>query len=251
MDAVIAGHPIHPSLIPIPIGVLPASYVLDILAMMTDSDALADAAYYNMLIGCAGAVPAAITGYMDYQKMGEKDPAHETAMTHGLANAGIMILYGINLWVRRNNRRSRLGFILSTIGTLALGFSGYLGGEIAYGRGWRVRSTERFELNWQKANQKGAFAPNGQTDESYPPEVTKAFEEKKSGDELLKEIKQNQTDNSFTKPQTPTASNGNHPLSRADFHNNRETPRFVDDKPSQAEGDRETIEEDLSDQAQG
>ena len=163
IEPVIAGHPLHPAIIAIPVGLFPASYVLDILALTTNNDALAEAAYYNMLMGYAGAGAALTTGYLDYRQMAKNDPAHSTATTHGLMNASLASIYALNLWVRRKNKRSGLGLVLSTIGTLGLLVSGYLGGEIAYGRGWRVRPVQRFELEWQKWRRLGFLTPKGVT----------------------------------------------------------------------------------------
>ena len=180
--------------------------MLDILALTTNNDALAEAAYYNMLMGYAGAGAALATGYLDYRQMAKNDPAHSTATTHGLINASLAALYALNLWVRRKNKRSGFGFVLSTIGTLGLLVSGYLGGEIAYGRGWRVRPVERFELEWQKWRKVGLFDPKGRDqagqgsqEEEYPPEVIRSFHELKSGEAVLKDIEQGKADFSFDK----------------------------------------------------
>ncbi len=193
LEPVIAGHPLHPSIITLPVGLFSASYILDLLTIVTDDDRLADAAYYNMLIGAAGAIPAAATGFLDYLQMKQNDPAKKTATTHGLMNAGAIVLYSLNLLLRTGNRRSKLGFLISTVGTAGLMVSAYLGGEIAYGRGWRVRNAERFELEWQKEHGVGPFAPEGApartTEQEYPPETIKGFREKRSGEAVFKELK--------------------------------------------------------------
>jgi hypothetical protein len=82
--------------------------------------------------------------------------------------------------------------------------TGYLGGEMAYGRGWRVRPVERFELEWQKLRKVGLFDPQGfkvaatkPQVEEYPQEVIKGFSELKSGAEVLKDIQQGRTQSSF------------------------------------------------------
>ncbi len=265
MEPVIKGHPLHATIVPVAIGLLPASYALDILAMLTNSDELADAAYYNMLLGSVGAAPAALTGFWDFTSMAENDPAHKTAVTHGLMNGGIIALYGLNLWLRRNNKRSKLGFLLSTIGTAGLIASGYLGGEIAYGRGWRVRSAERFELEWQKQHKVGPFAEKGQSpgslEQEYPPEVIKGFQEKKSGEAVFKEIQeQPESENETNSPQVrllqqspstkPVNKSKSGPVSDSNQRNAAVTGNTADDKPSQAEGDRDTIDADLGEPAQ-
>ncbi len=256
MEPVIKGHPLHPALITLPVGLLSASYILDVLAVVTDNDTLAEASYYNMVLGFIGATPAAITGFLDYSQMEQKDPAHKTTTTHGLMNAGLIGLYGLNLLIRRNNKRSLWGFLLSTVGASALGVSAYLGGEIAYGRGWRVRSAERFELEWQKTHKTGPFAEEGHaatsTETEYPPEVIKAFTEKKSGTAVFEEIKNDPTIGG-SEPTKIKASGKNGKVTPSE----RPEPAIAldasrqnldDNKPSQAEGDRDEIESDLNNQ---
>ncbi len=288
MEPVVAGHPLHPALVTLPVGLFPASYALDILAMTTGNEKLAQAAYYNMVIGCVGALPAALAGFLDYRQMDQKDPAQNTAKTHGWLNAGLIGLYGLNLLVRRKNKRSFLGFLLSTIGTAGLLVSGYLGGELAYGRGWRVRAAERFELEWQKQHKTGPFAEgdhsNKTTEEEFPPQVIKAFRELKSGQAVFDEIKnsepvdESQSRNGLNtfktqkqsraqspatseeKPEAAQAANGadqearirksapdNKP-SQAEGERDMDVARQSGpvDLPSQAEGDRDTIEADLN-----
>lgn len=264
MEPVIKGHPLHPAIIPIPVGLFPASYILDLTAMLTDNDTLAEAAYYNMLIGALGAAPAALTGFMDWQVMDAKDPAKGMATAHGLLNAGLITLYGLNLLVRRNNKRSKLGLVLSTIGTAGLVASGYLGGEIAYGRGWRVRAAERFELEWQKFHKTGPFSESGKatsTEESFPPEVIKATHELKSGQPVYEEIKNSSIgeepaatpkSNSRQQGASTKANTKTGPVSGPTDPANRAaatTGATNDNKPSQAEGDRETVNEDLGEPA--
>lgn len=255
MEPVIAGHPLHPAIVPVPVGVFPASYALDVLALITGSDELAEASYYNMLIGSLGALPAALTGFLDYRQMEQNDPAHKTATTHGLLNGSLIGLYALNLLVRRKNKRSFLGFILSTIAMGGLAVSGYLGGEIAYGRGWRVRSAERFELEWQKEHKTGPFKEEGSNEPTqYPPAVVKGFEEKKSGEAVMKEIEQ-QADSAtgekapkvkllHQKASTKPAPSAN-VTGLGNGQNGKSATTGADNKPSQAEGDRDTIAADL------
>jgi uncharacterized membrane protein len=236
----------------VPVGVFPASYVLDVLAMITKSDKLAQASYYNMMIGCAGALPAALTGFLDYRQMDQKDPAQKTAVTHGLLNGGLIGLYTLNLLVRRKNKRSFFGFILSTIGTMGLLASGWLGGEIAYGRGWRVRAAERFELEWQKEHKTGPFAEGDHSDktteEEFPPEVLKAFYEPKSGQEVFEEIKNSSNGKNASRP--PKQAETKHedkpePAQFSDEKRKRASSKTQPQvgRPSQAEGERDTADE--------
>jgi uncharacterized membrane protein len=204
LDPVIAGHPLHPIFVTMPVGLFSASYILDIVAAASNNDKLAEAAYYNMLLGYLGTSAALTSGYLDFLQMAKNDPAYSTATKHGWLNLSLTGLYTVNLLVRRKHKRNKFGFLLSTLGTLGLVVTGYLGGEMAYGRGWRVRPVERFELEWQKLRKVGLFDPQGfeaaatkPQVEEYPQEVIKGFNELKSGAEVLKDIQQGHTQSSF------------------------------------------------------
>ena len=64
--ASIAGHPIHPMIVPVAIGGFLLSFVFDIVCLATGQvDPWSTVAYYTMIGGVVGALIAAIFGFVD------------------------------------------------------------------------------------------------------------------------------------------------------------------------------------------
>ena len=136
------GHPFHPILVTIPIGTWVASFVFDVIAFAADDPGpYVRAAWILILIGLIGAVLAAIWGFIDFSQLGRNTMARRTATIHMALNLGVVVLFVINLLVRLSADEddvSVVGFILTIVGLGALGFSGWLGGKLAYRYGVRV-----------------------------------------------------------------------------------------------------------------
>ncbi len=136
-----AGHPLHPQLVELPLGMLPFSFAMDVAYGLTGEESFADAAYYSMVGGVATSLTAAAAGFSDYLSIPPDTHSKKTANVHALLNLGIMGLYGINLFLRKG-RKTRTGVLptfLSMIGTLGLITSSWYGGELVYELGMRVK----------------------------------------------------------------------------------------------------------------
>jgi len=64
--ASIAGHPIHPMLIPFPLALWATSFVVDILFYFLRHPTLLVVAKFMIAAGCLGAIAAAIPGFIDW-----------------------------------------------------------------------------------------------------------------------------------------------------------------------------------------
>jgi uncharacterized membrane protein len=68
------GHPVHPILIPFPLGLLGTAVFFDLIAMFNDSDNLARAAYYmigaGIITGLLAAVPGPSIGVRFHRERG-------------------------------------------------------------------------------------------------------------------------------------------------------------------------------------
>jgi uncharacterized membrane protein len=131
--ASIAGHPIHPMVVPIAIGGFVLSFVFDIVCLATGTmDPWATVAYFTMIGGIVGALIAAIFGFIDYVSMTNVHIKH-TASLHMALNLTIVVLYIVNAWVRHGNPESLKGpTLLSLLCLILLGISGWLGGHMVY-----------------------------------------------------------------------------------------------------------------------
>lgn len=140
--ASIAGHPIHPMIVPLAIGGFILSFVFDIVCLATGTlDPWATVAFYTMIGGIVGALVAAVFGFIDLVSL----PAGYTrkiGLTHMGINLAVVVLFIINAWMRHGDANSRLPFWLSLIGIALLGVSGWLGGKMVYEAGVGVSMGE-------------------------------------------------------------------------------------------------------------
>lgn len=129
-------HPIHPMLVPFPIGLWIFSLVSDIIYGFGWGGPLwNDIAFYTMAGGIVGGLAAAVPGLIDYWSMSDPQPA-KIAKIHMILNVAIVGLFLVNLWLRTTLApEATLPVILSAVGVAGLGVSGWLGGELVYVHG--------------------------------------------------------------------------------------------------------------------
>jgi len=141
--AQIAGHPIHPMLVSIPIGLWVFSLVCDIVARSSSQpETWSTVALYTMVGGIVGALLAALPGLVDLLSL--KDRAiRKTALTHMAINLTVVALYAFNAWTRVSDPASAgMTFGLSVIAIALLLVSGWLGGKMVYQAGVAVHTGE-------------------------------------------------------------------------------------------------------------
>jgi uncharacterized membrane protein len=136
------GHPMHPTLVTIPIGAWTASLIFDIVALFGSNDApFLIGAQWLVGIGILGALAAAVFGLMDFMTLAQGTAAHRTAIIHMSLNLTAVALFAISFFLRLGDDKqefSLVPFILSVVGYAVVGASGYLGGKLAYHYGVRV-----------------------------------------------------------------------------------------------------------------
>ena len=132
--AKIAGHPIHPILVTLPIASFIGALGTDIGFRMTGELGWATASNWLLGIGLVTALFAAAAGLTDY--MGDDRIRRIGAATrHMIANVTVIVIEAINLLVRLTDGSDTvppLGLWLSIAAVLVLGYSGWLGGELVY-----------------------------------------------------------------------------------------------------------------------
>jgi len=139
--ASIARHPIHPMLVPIPIGLWVFSFVCDLFhAGGASAQAWTTVAFYTMAGGIIGALLAALPGLIDLLSLPEGPRA--TAIKHMALNLTIVALYIINFAMRWKEPANPGGLVwLSLISLVLLVISGWLGGKMVYEYGVAVATT--------------------------------------------------------------------------------------------------------------
>ncbi len=91
-SANIGGHPIHPMLIALPIGLWAFSLVADLIFMWRGNPAWETVAIYTLAGGCVGAVLSAIFGLIDL--LGIKNPkVFRTGLFHAACTSTSLILF--------------------------------------------------------------------------------------------------------------------------------------------------------------
>jgi uncharacterized membrane protein len=132
--AQIAGHPLHPMLIPFPIVSFIGALVTDIGFRVTGETGWATASNWLLGAGLITSLLAAATGLTDY--LGDDRVRRIGAATrHMIANISVTVIESVNLFIRLNDGREGvpdLGLYLSIAAVLILGYSGWLGGELVY-----------------------------------------------------------------------------------------------------------------------
>ena len=134
--ASIAGHPIHPMLVPIAIGGFILSLVFDLVCRFTGhSDPWVVVAYYTMVGGIVGALAAAVFGFVDLLSL-PPGPIKKTGVTHMTINLIVVVLFICNAWMRHGSSNpDNTTFLMSLVGVGLLAISGWLGGKMVYEAG--------------------------------------------------------------------------------------------------------------------
>lgn len=171
----IKGHPLHAIFSDLPTAGFTLSYAFDILSRTVQGEPdgpgidqvgggishvvsgttrlrtrFRDAANATYAGAFTGAAVAGVFGLWDFLNMPADHAAHKPALIHGLLNGSIAVLAAANLVARRQQPRwggtGNLPFLLSTIGFGGLLVSAWIGGDLVYRLGWRVKPAEELEI---------------------------------------------------------------------------------------------------------
>lgn len=131
--AAIAGHPIHPMLVPLPIGALVLAAGTDLLSWRTGDRFWGRASRWLLGVGAAGAAIAAPFGAIDLATIPRARQLPE-AWLHAGGNTCVLGLTVANLALRRGSDRrvESVGLAMSALGAGLLAVTGWLGGELSY-----------------------------------------------------------------------------------------------------------------------
>lgn len=140
--ASIAGHPIHPMLVPIAIGCFIFSFAADLICLATGAkEPWNTLAYCTMIGGVIGALAAALPGLVDLLSL-PAGPIKKTALTHMGINLVVVAIYIVNVLMRSANMQDlKLPMLMSLVTIVLLVISGWLGGKMVYEYGVGVDTT--------------------------------------------------------------------------------------------------------------
>lgn len=135
--AQIAGHPIHPMLVPIPIACFVGALLTDIAYVASAEIVWANFSAWLLLAGVVFGVLAAIAGLTDF--LGNRMVrAKRPAWPHLIGNAVVLILAILNLMIHMRDGWTSVwpsGLALSAVTVLILPVTGWLGWALVYRHG--------------------------------------------------------------------------------------------------------------------
>ncbi|OBK71131.1 DUF2231 domain-containing protein [Mycobacterium sp. 1274761.0] len=131
--AKLLGHPIHPMLIPFPVGLLTTAVIFDIVYLFTDRTGFTIAAAYAIAGGIIGGALAAPFGWIDYFKIPADTRAKRIGLIHGLANIVVVVLFAVS-WLLRWNaggwEPTPAALACSFVAVVIAAAAAWLGGEL-------------------------------------------------------------------------------------------------------------------------
>jgi uncharacterized membrane protein len=130
----IAGHPLHPAIVTMPIGLLVSVAATDIAYWLLGDLFWARASFWLIVGGLVTGLVAALTGFLDFIRIG-RVRKHTAGWAHMYANVTALVLTAINLGLRLGNPGESIvftGLAISVIVATLLGISGWYGGELVY-----------------------------------------------------------------------------------------------------------------------
>jgi nitrite reductase/ring-hydroxylating ferredoxin subunit/uncharacterized membrane protein len=129
------GHPIHPALSDLPIGLWTGAVVLDATERGVRSERWIDAAGVLSAAGLAASGVTALTGLTDWTVSNEQD--RRVGLFHGLLNTAALGLQAASLGARLAGHRGTARALGAASLTVTVG-AAYLGGHLVFGRGVMV-----------------------------------------------------------------------------------------------------------------
>lgn len=145
--ASIAGHPIHPMLVPFPIAFLVGALLTDIAYLESGWAMWAYASSWLIGAGIATALLAALFGFIDFFSE-RRIRQLKAAWYHMIGNLTAVLLSMANFVVHMRDGAlavEGMGITLSAIVVMLLLLNGWMGGHLVYRHGVAVRPIESFD----------------------------------------------------------------------------------------------------------
>jgi uncharacterized membrane protein len=127
------GHPVHQMLIPIPAGLFIVAAGLDIAGAFTTASWIPVVSFWNIVIGIASALLAAVFGAIDWTKIPAHTRAKKLATIHGIGNVLAVSLFAGSAWIRsaaENRETNTTSLTLEIVAFTILAVTAWLGGEL-------------------------------------------------------------------------------------------------------------------------
>lgn len=133
--AAIQSHPIHPMLVAFPIGLFVTSFIFDLIGTFGNHGSVSTAAWYCVIAGLCFSVLAAIPGVIDlFSVVPPESSGRKRGYKHAVLNLIVVAVFIAVAVYRRgpDTQADNVSLILSAIGVVLLGMSGWLGATLVY-----------------------------------------------------------------------------------------------------------------------
>jgi uncharacterized membrane protein len=148
---VVHGHPIHAILSDGPIVLVP----LALAAELRDRFGSSEGTRLGDVTAAAAAITASaagLVGWIDWLTIPSGHPARRPATIHGLINTAAILAVVAALPARRQ----RLQLLAAATATILVG--AWIGGDLVFRHGWRVRPAEEAEIVEERLGDRGGAA---------------------------------------------------------------------------------------------
>lgn len=128
----VLSHPLHPLLIPFPLGLLGTAVIFDVLGALLKRPALSQAAHPMIAAGVVSGAQAGLVGTVDWAALPEGTRAKRVATRHGLGNLAVLLIFSL-AWLLRRSRPGSVSPAVMGLELVGLGgatVTGWLGGEL-------------------------------------------------------------------------------------------------------------------------
>ena len=128
----VLGHPVHQTLIVLPLGLFAAAVVFDVVHAFGDDATMAVVAYWMITAGIVGGLLAAPFGTIDWLAIPKGTRAKRIGALHGVGNVIVIGLFAVN-WLMRYEAPADPGALPIVLSGLAVAlalFTAWLGGEL-------------------------------------------------------------------------------------------------------------------------
>lgn len=133
----VKGHPLHPLLVTLPVGMFVLALVADIVYIRATNPTWFAISYWSSVTGIITALVAALAGFGDYFTMARYSRAKNMATAHMVLNLLMVALFAVAAYLmQRIDPTVGSGFrsvlFLHGLGVVTLVVSGWLGGEMVF-----------------------------------------------------------------------------------------------------------------------
>ena len=127
------GHPVHPMLIVLPLGLFICAVVFDALYVWRGAPMFAGVGFWNIAGGILGGLLAALFGFIDWLAIPAGTRAKRIGLLHGGSNVVVVLIFAVVWWMRGNAPDAAPTpslFLLEVLALVLGSVAGWLGGEL-------------------------------------------------------------------------------------------------------------------------